>query len=225
MWAFLTDPAVQRPFLDGLLVTLELSATAAVFALLLGWLAAFCRISSIAPLRLFGAGYVSVFRNTPLLIQLYFYYRGLQSIGIVLDPFVCGVLALSLYSGAYLAEVFRAGLLSIPREQTDAGLALGLSRFRVFRMILVPQAFRIVLPEVGNQMISLVKNSSLVAFITVSDLFFIIYKGAVDAFQPVEYFVEGALIYLTISLCISGVIRLLERWVSIPGQTGEPNYG
>lgn len=225
MLEFLADETVQQRFLTGFLVTIKLSGLAATCALMLGWLIAFCRVSTVPALKGFGAAYVSIFRNTPLLIQLFFYYRGLQSIGIVLPPFTCGVLALSLYSGAYLAEVFRSGLLSIPQEQTDAGLALGLSRLRVFGMILVPQAFRIVLPAVSNQLISLVKNSSLVAFITVEELFYQIYKGAVDAFLPVEYFVEGALIYLAISLGISGVMRLIEHWMVIPGQGGEPAYG
>lgn len=131
----------------------------------------------------------------------------------MLPPELCGILALAFYTGAYLTEVFRAGLLAIPKEQTEAALALGLPSCVIYRQILLPQAIRIVLPAIGNQLISLVKNSSLVAFITVNDLFLVIYKGAVDHFQPVEYFLEGAALYLSISLSIAGVIQLLEHTV------------
>lgn len=216
MWEFLSDGEVQRAFLEGLLTTLRISAVSAFLALLIGFLAAFARMSPTRWLNMAAAGYVALFRNTPLLIQLYFYYRGLQSIGLILEPEVCGVVALSLYTGAYLTEVFRSGLLSIPPEQLDAGLSLGLGRFAVYRLILIPQAFRIILPTLGNQLISLAKNSSLVAFITVNDLFLVIYKGAVDYFKPMEYFLEGALLYLAVSLSISGLVRLLEARLSLP---------
>ncbi len=208
---FLTDGNVQGAFLAGLLTTLKLSGMAAVVALMLGFGMAFARMSSNPWLRWPAGLYVELFRNTPLLIQLYLYYRGLQSVGVSLPPETCGVLALALYTGAYLTEVFRSGLLSIPAQQTEAGLSLGLSSFAVYRLILIPQALRLVLPALGNQLISLVKNSSLVAFITVNDLFLVIYKGAVDDFQPVEYFLEGAALYLAVSLCISGVIQWLEH--------------
>lgn len=228
MLEFFTDASVQRAFLNGLLTTIRISLISSGFALVIGFLMAFARITPIAPLRIVAAVYVSIFRNTPLLIQLFFYYRGLQSVGIMLSPFTCGVLALSLYTGAYLTEVFRSGLQAVPKEQTDAGLSLGLDRFQVYRMILVPQAFRIALPAIGNQMISLMKNSSLVAFITVTDLFFVVYKGAVDHFLPMEYFIEGAALYLLLALTISAIIRLIERLVAIPASKTEeaaPSYG
>jgi polar amino acid transport system permease protein len=221
---FLTDWVIQRDFLEGLLTTLRLSTISAMLALSIGFLMAFARISHARWLSGVATGYVELFRNTPLLIQLYLYYRGLQSIGIALAPETCGILALSLYSGAYLTEVFRSGLLAIPTQQTEAGLSLGLSRFKVYWLILIPQAFRLILPAIGNQLISLVKNSSLVAFITVSDLFMVIYKGAVDHFLPIEYFVEGALLYLTVSLGISAFMRLVEHWTAWPSaQAGHAN--
>lgn len=216
MLAFLLDGDVQHTFLEGLLTTLKLSGLSAFLALGIGFVIAFLRVSENRALKFAGFAYVELFRNTPLLIQLYVYYRGLQSLGLVLEPEACGVLALSLYSGAFLAEVFRSGLLSIPHEQTDAGLALGLSRFHVYRLILIPQALRLVLPAIGNQLVSLVKNSSLVAFITVSDLFYVVYKGAVDHFRPMEYFIEGAVLYLAVSLAISGLVRLVEHSLSRP---------
>jgi polar amino acid transport system permease protein len=184
---------------------------AAVIALTLGFVMAFARVSEQGWLKWPAGIYVELFRNTPLLIQLYLYYRGLQSVGFSLSPETCGVLALSLYTGAYLTEVFRSGLLAIPQQQSEAGLSLGLSRFNVYRLILIPQALRLILPAIGNQLISLVKNSSLVAFITVSDLFLVIYKGAVDQFKPLEYFLEGAALYISVSLTLSLGIKLIER--------------
>jgi polar amino acid transport system permease protein len=208
---FLTDWSVQQAFWEGLLTTLQLSAMAAVIALTLGFVMAFARVSEQGWLKWPTGIYVELFRNTPLLIQLYLYYRGLQSVGFSLSPETCGVLALSLYTGAYLTEVFRSGLLAIPQQQSEAGLSLGLSRFNVYRLILIPQALRLILPAIGNQLISLVKNSSLVAFITVSDLFLVIYKGAVDQFKPLEYFLEGAALYISVSLTLSLGIKLIER--------------
>lgn len=223
--AFLTDWVVQRDFLEGLLTTLRLSAISATFAMIIGFLMAFARMSQTRWISGPATGYVELFRNTPLLIQLYIYYRGLESVGIILSPETCGILALSLYSGTYLTEVFRSGLLAIPAQQTEAGLSLGLSRFKVYWLILIPQAFRLILPAIGNQLISLVKNSSLVAFITVSDLFMVIYKGAVDHFLPINYFVEGALLYLTISLGISGLVRLIEHCAALPtGKSDRPPH-
>lgn len=213
---FFTDWSVQFAFLEGLLITLKLSAMAAFIALTLGFGMAFARVSEWGWLKWPAGLYVELFRNTPLLIQLYLYYRGLQSAGITLSPETCGVLALSLYTGAYLTEVFRSGLLAIPQQQSEAGLSLGLSRFNVYRLILVPQALRLILPAIGNQLISLVKNSSLVAFINVNDLFLVIYKGAVDQFKPVEAFLEGAALYLTVSLTISAAVKLIEKRLSQP---------
>jgi His/Glu/Gln/Arg/opine family amino acid ABC transporter permease subunit len=225
MLDFLTDWSVQQAFLQGLATTLRLSFISAGLALCIGFLMAFARVSRLRPLGWLSEGYVALFRNTPLLIQLYLCYRGLQSLGLILSPELCGVMALSLYSGAYLTEVFRSGLLAIPNEQLDAGLSLGLSRFSVYRMILIPQALRVILPAVGNQLISLTKNSSLVAFITVNDLFYVVYKGAVDAFQPLEYFLEGAMLYLAVSLAISGLVRLLEHCLFHPATEEQPVSG
>lgn len=216
MLDFLIDRDVQESFLQGLRTTLRITSVSAVFSLIIGFILAFARVSASRWLCWPAAAYVETFRNTPLLIQLYIFYRGLQSLGVILAPETCGVLALSLYTGAYLTEVFRSGLLAIPREQTDAGLSLGFSRFSVYRMILIPQAIRMILPSVGNQLVSLAKNSSLVAFITVNDLFYVVYKGAVDYFMPLEYFLEGALLYLTVSLAISGIVRAVETMISRP---------
>ncbi len=201
---------VREDFLAAIGMTVFLSLVSGFFAILAGFLSAFMGMSAIRPLRWLSSVYIELFRNTPLLIQLYIYYKGLQSIGIILDPVICGILGLSLYTGAYLSEVFRSGLLSVPANQLDAGLAMGLSRFEAYGLILIPQAFRVILPPLCNQMINLTKNSSLVAFITVEDIFYMVYKGAVDEFQPMKYFVIGAMLYVTLTLTIAAVTQLLD---------------
>lgn len=220
MGEFLLNPGIQADFVRGFGVTCQISAISASFALFIGFWMAFARLSVQRWLRGCASAYVAFFRNTPLLIQLYIFYRGLQSIGIVLEPLTCGVLALSLYSGAYMTEIFRSGLLAVPKEQLDAGLSLGLTRLQVYKLVLIPQAVRLVLPTVGNQLIALTKNSALVAFITVSDLFLVIYKGAVDQFRPMEFFIEGALWYLLLSWGISAGVGLVGRLLECQSSGG-----
>ncbi|MDX2085340.1 MAG: amino acid ABC transporter permease [Candidatus Melainabacteria bacterium] len=208
--------AVQEAFLQGLCTTVWLSSLSGILALLLGLLGAFCKLFGPKWLKGVAGLYVEGFRNTPLLIQLYLFYRGLQSMGVTLSPEACGVLALSLYTGAYLTEIFRAAVQAIPQQQTDAALALGLNTLQTYGLVLLPQAIRWALPPIGNQLISLTKNSSLLAFITVSDLFLVIYKGAVDEFKPVPYFIEGALLYMALTLTLSTGIHGVERWLFSP---------
>lgn len=191
-------------------MTLWVSGIAGCLAIAIGLWMAFARSSKNPWLRLPASAYVELFRNTPLLIQLYFFYRGLQSVGLILSPELCGILALSLYTGAYMTDIFRAGFSSVPQQQLDAGLSLGFSRLQTFRLILLPQALPLILPPLGNQLINLTKNSSLLAFITVEELFHVIYNGAVEAFRPMEYFLVGSALYITIALGISSLIHLFE---------------
>jgi His/Glu/Gln/Arg/opine family amino acid ABC transporter permease subunit len=218
--SFWSDASVWRQFSGGLGLTVFITAVSGCFAIGLGVLGAFIKVAGPAwSARLIGAC-VEIFRNTPLLIQLFVYYRGLQSVGISLSPLACGILALSLYTGAYLIEVFRAGLNAVPQEQLASARALGLTATQMYRLVWFPQAFRIALPAVGNQLISLAKNSSLLAFITVEELFSVVYRGAVDEFRPLEYFLVGSALYMAVSLLIAGAIRLIERrWLHGPSES------
>ncbi len=209
------DTVLRDDFLEAIWTTIYISSLSSLLAMLIGFLMAFASMTSVSVfgvrfLQWVSRIYVEVFRNTPLLIQLYLYYRGLQSLGIILEPVTCGILGLSLYTGAYLTEVFRSGLLAVPHHQLDAGLALGLGRFRVYFLILIPQAVRIILPALTNQWINLMKNSSLVAFITVSDIFYMVYVGAVQDFKPLKFFIIGAALYVTLTLVIATVVQILD---------------
>lgn len=204
----------KEAILQGLLNTLAISLVSALFAVLLGLLAATGRKSGIKPLEWLLYGYIQFFRNTPLLVQIYFFYKGLPHLGVVLSPAVCAILALSLQTGAYLAEIFRTGIESIHREQFEGGLSLGFSRVQTYLIVILPQALGIILPPLGNQMVSLMKNSALAAFITVPDLFFVIFKGGAEHFQYLEFFTLGIVLYMAMALGISGFFALLEHRIS-----------
>jgi His/Glu/Gln/Arg/opine family amino acid ABC transporter permease subunit len=203
---------------SGLKVTIFISVVSSIFAMMIGLVAALGRVSKNKVFNKIATGYVEFFRNTPLLVQIYIYYRGLPNIGIELEPIVCGILALSIYTGAYITEVVRSGIQSIAKEQFEAAEALGFSNLQKLQLIILPQAFRIVIPPLGNQFINLTKNSSLVSFITVTDIFYVIYKGSVDDFRFLEFFIIGCLIYMCLVGTISLFVNLFEYYLRIPGR-------
>lgn len=204
--------------LSGLKVTVIVSVISGIIAFLIGTGFALARLSNNKVLKYIATAYVEFFRNTPLLVQLYIYYRGLPNIGISLEPMVCGILALSIYTGAYITEVVRAGIQSIAREQFEAARALGFSPFQTMQLIIIPQAIRIIIPPLGNQFINLTKNSSLVSFITVTDIFYVVYKGSVDDFRFLEFFFVGCLIYMCLVGIIALFVNLFEYYLKIPGR-------
>lgn len=205
--------------IQGIKLTLIISIISSLLAFIIGLSVSFLRSLENPLIKHFSTAYVEIFRNTPLLIQIYLCYKGLPNIGITLPPVVCGILALSLYTGAFIAEVFRSGINSIAHEQYEASRGLGLTRFQTFTVVVLPQAIRIVIPTLGSQFISLVKNSSLVSFIAVSDLFYVIYKGAVDDFRFFEFFITGALIYMLLTGIIAVITNILEHNLRIPGRS------
>jgi His/Glu/Gln/Arg/opine family amino acid ABC transporter permease subunit len=216
--------AQQQALQHGVLTTVGVSMTSAALALLLGLVVSLGQKIGFPPVRWLLQGYVQFFRNTPLLVQIYFFYKGLPAMGITLSPVACGILALSLQTGAYMAEIIRTGIESIPREQFEGGLSLGFSPLRTFLTVILPQAVGIILPPVGNQIVGLVKNSSLVAFITVPDLFFVVFKGAADHFQYLEFFTVGIVLYMALTLSVSGFFLLLESQVPLFRRIRETRY-
>ena len=152
--------------------TLAFALASMVGGLVLGFPAAVLRIAPWAPLRWPAALYVSAFRGTPLLLQVYLIYLGLPTLGrqFALDAVPSGIIALSLCYGAYMAEIFRAGILGVPHGQRDAAMALGLPPGLTFRKIIFPQAMRLIVPPTGNQFIAMLKDSSLVSVMGVWEL-------------------------------------------------------
>lgn len=197
--------------LQASLVTIEVSLLAMVFAVALGFTLALMRVYGPFPLRWIATIYIEIIRGTPLLIQLLIIFYGLPNIGIKLEPFVAGVLGLALNYAAYEAENYRAGLLAIPKGQMEAARALGMSQRQGLFHIVMPQSFRLVLPPVTNDFISLLKDSSLVSMVTLIDL-----TGAYKqiATQTFDYFGAGLLIatfYLLIGLPFVRLARYTEH--------------
>jgi len=198
------------PLLRGLLVTFQIAALAMGLALAFGLGAAVLRLSASFTARLVARGYVETVRNTPLLTQIFFiYYVGAPVLG--LDAFASAVLALALFEGAYAAEIFRAGIVSIDRGQWEAALGTGLSRWQTYRRVILPQALRRVLPPLTGVAVSLVKDSSLASTIAIFEL---TQEGnilASDTFLVFETWFTVAAIYLCVTLPLSLAAAGLER--------------
>ncbi len=181
---------------QGFLATLTLSGVSFIGAMALGIVACGLSIQPLRWLRAPAVIYVDAIRATPLLAQLYFLYFGLPRMGILLPEMMIGIIALSLNSGAYMAEIIRSGILSIPRGQVEAGMSTGLSYMQRMRLIVLPQALRPTVSPLIGQMIVLVKDSSLLSLISVVELTRAGQRIAIDRFMPVEGLVATALGYL-----------------------------
>lgn len=201
--------------LEGYRTTVIVSLLAMLLSLALGILVAGLRTSGVAPLQWLAVGYVEFFRNTPLLIQLYFYFFGLTRLGVRLSAFEAGVAALGIYTGAYVAEVVRAGILSVDRGQSEAARALGLSNIQTLRFVVLPQAVRTVLPPLGNLGIALVKNSALVGSIALADLLHVADLIQSRTFRTFEVFTAVILFYLSLTLPLAWLVSRLERRLAV----------
>ena len=182
--------------------------------LVLGLVAALVRVARVRGLDALARAYISVIRGTPLLVQIYIVYYGLPQLGIRLEPIPSGILALSLNSGAYLSESFRAALESVDRGQMDAALSLGMSYWQAMRRIIIPQSFRTALPTIGNTFIGLLKDSSLVSVITVTELLRAATLVIAATWQPFTLYIEAAAIYWIMSTVFSALQQQVERVAS-----------
>jgi putative glutamine transport system permease protein len=196
---------------QGLLVTLEVSALALVLALALGVLVATLRVSPTAALRRTGTAYVEFLRNIPLLVQLFFLFFALPSIGIRLPAFVCGVLALGVYTSAFVAEAIRSGIAAVPKGQLEAGLSSGMGYATAMRTIVLPQAITKTIPPLGNTALNLIKNSSLVSTVSVLDILGTANLLGARSFQYVPMFVGAAVCYLILTLPTAFAVNALEK--------------
>jgi len=195
---------------DGLMVTLELSVVALIFSVLIGIGVAYARLSPHQAVSGAASAYVEFVRNIPLLLIMFFIYFGLPAFQVTLTERLSAVLALSLYSGAYMTEIFRAGILAIGRGQVEAGQALGLTGFQISRTVVLPQAFRVVLPSLGNQFISLIKDSSLAVAISVRELTYAAVRINDISWRIVEVYSVIAAMYLAVTWAVAVSLRGLE---------------
>jgi polar amino acid transport system permease protein len=203
--------AARDEFIDGTLLTLRLSAVSMVFSLIVAIAGAFARTSGPRWLRAIVAAYVEVIRNTPFLVQLFMLYFGLPRLGVRLDANDGALLAMVLNGSAYTIEIVRAGIESIGHGQTEAAAALGLHRFQIFRLVILPQALRAVVPPLGSQFILLMLNSSVVSVISADELTAATQDVQARTFRPFEAFLTASAIYLVLSLGFSAAFAVIER--------------
>jgi His/Glu/Gln/Arg/opine family amino acid ABC transporter permease subunit len=196
----------------GLKYTFLVSALSLLLGNVVGLLAALMRISRKVPFTQIAYIYIDFFRTTPALVQLIWIFYVLPILlGINLDPISAGVIALSLNAGAFLAEVFRAGIESISKGQRDAASVLGLSRIQSFVYVLLPQALRRVLPATGNVLIGLIKDSALLTTIAVPELTYQIQTDVARTFRPLELYTALACMYFVLTYPLSLAASALER--------------
>ena len=192
-------------------VTIPLSIIAFVLALVVAVLATAMRLSGIRPLQWISRFYVWLFRGTPILVQLFIIFYGLPAAGITLSAWTSAIIAFTLNTGAYAAETLRASVQSIPRGQLEAARTLNYTGWQTVRHVVAPQALRIALPPLGNDLIDLVKGTSLVMVITLSDVFQVGRQIAATTFQPLALYTEVALVYLVIFTVLSWIQSRVER--------------
>ncbi|MDI6905895.1 MAG: amino acid ABC transporter permease [Thermoanaerobacterales bacterium] len=201
-------------FLQALQVTLALTAASMAIGVAIGLFFAMLKISKRRVLNLFADFYIGIIRGTPLIVQIFFVYYGLVEI-VDFGQFWSASIALAVHSGAYIAEIFRAGIQSINRGQMEAARSLGMSYALAMRRIILPQAFRRVVPPLGNQFIIGLKDSSLASFIAMDELFHIAQRFAASTFRSMEFYVMGGLYYLALVIIFTLMVNALERRLQV----------
>jgi cystine transport system permease protein len=198
------------------LLTLGFAVAAMVLGLALGALIALVRVLEVPGLQWLMRGYVSLFRGTPLLVQVFVIYYGLPSVGIEFSPLVAGVLALTLNVGAYLSESLRGAMVGIGQGQWMAGASLGLTRVQTLRHVVAPQALRMAVPSLSNSLIGLIKDTSLISVIAVTELMLATKELISTTFQPFPLYLAAAGIYWVLSLSFEQVQRWMEKRLAFP---------
>lgn len=208
-----TDSGIRAgPLLDGLLMTLVIVLLGMIFSVVLGLMTAFMRLGPSSAISTFAKIYIHIFRNTPLLLQLFFVYFLIAPV-FNLDPFWSAILALAAFEGAYMAEIFRSGLLSVNRAQWEGALSLGFNLQQALALVILPQAFRNTLPALTNQCVSVLKDSSLVGAIALADLTMRAQAIVAETFLAFEIWLLVGALYLVLAFCIS----LPALWIENKG--------
>jgi polar amino acid transport system permease protein len=198
-------------FLEAAWVTIQLSILTALLGLTCGALGAAARMSRRAVFRWIGATYVSVFRGTPALIQIFILYFGGPQIGIQLDSFAAGTIALGVNIGAYMTETIRGAILSVDKGQTEAARTLGMSRWETMRKVILPQAARMMIRPLGVNINALIKGTALVAPISVVELTYTAQRFIGSTYKPFEMFLLSGLLYMVIIYVVGQGVHWLDR--------------
>lgn len=204
--------------LKATITTIELAVISIFFGLIIWLIIALMKISSIKIFNIVGSLYTWIFRGIPLMVQLFLIYFGLSAaLGIDLDSFTAAIIGISIYGGAYIAEIIRSGILSIDNGQMEAALSLGMNRRMAMQKIIIPQTYRRLIPPLGNEFINLIKDTALASAITVTDLLRTaqIYSGSL--YKPFEMYVTAAVIYLILITVITTLLSFVERRLAQKG--------
>jgi len=199
----------------GLKVTIIVTLFSTILAFILGFTAGLARLSKYKILRIISGMYVEVFRGTSLLVQLFWLYFALPLLGIKFSAIFTAILAIGLNFGAYCSEIVRSAVNSIPQGQTEACIALNMTSFQSMRRVIIPQAFATMLPNLGNQLIELLKSTSLVSMITLADLTYHANILNSSTFETTKIYSLLLIIYFVISLPLTYGIKMLERRLSV----------
>ncbi|MBN1881841.1 MAG: amino acid ABC transporter permease [Deltaproteobacteria bacterium] len=196
---------------DGIVVTFEVTVAAMILSLILGLFAGLGKLSSNAFIKGIASVYIEVIRGVPLLVQLFWIHFGLGRVLLNLPAMGSAISAMAICYGAYMGEIFRAGIQSISHGQVEAAKSLGMTNYQTMRQVILPQAFKVILPPVGNEFIALLKDSSLVSIIAVGDLLRRGREFVAINFSAFQTYTMVALIYLVITLVLSKVVWNMEK--------------
>ena len=197
--------------IPGLTMTIPLTAISFSLALVIAVVVALVQFANVRVLKQAARFYVWVVRGTPLLVQLFVVFYGLPNVGILLDPFPAAVLVFSLNEGAYCSETIRAALESVPAGQMEAGQCVGMSYLQVIRRIVLPQALRTAFPPLSNSLIAMIKDTSLAANITVTEMFMVTQRIVARTYEPLILYIEVGLIYLLFCTVLTKVQSAVEK--------------
>ena len=198
-------------FVLAALTSFAVAVVAQAIGVAIGFLLTLAARSTVAPLRLAAALYIGLWRGTPPLVQLLLLYFGLPQLGIHINVIEAGLLGLGCYAGAYMAEIFRAGLAAVPAGEIEAARACGLSRARTMRLVILPQAMRVMLPPFGNEFASMLRTTSLLSVISFEELLRVTTLVINDIFRPIELYGVAATYYLAMTSVWMIIQAALER--------------
>lgn len=202
LWELFLE-SFPKILLPGLTVTIPLTVIAFSLAMVIAVITALVQFANVKVLRQLARFYIWIFRGTPLLVQLFVVFFGLSRVGILLEPFPAAVIVFALNEGAYCAETVRAALESVPKGQLEAGLCAGMSYLQTIFRIVLPQAMRTAFPPLSNSLISMVKDTSLAANITVTEMFMVTQRIVARTYEPLLLYLEVGLIYLIFSTVLT----------------------
>ena len=222
LWGILVD-SFGKILLPGLTVTIPLTAISFTLALIIAVAVALVQFAHVPVLQRLARFYIWVIRGTPVLVQLFVVFYGLPGVGILIEPFPAAVLVFSINEGAYCAETIRAALESVPKGQMEAGQCVGMSYLQIIRRIILPQALRTAFPTLASTLIAMVKDTSLAANITVTEMFMTTQRIVARTYEPLALYIEVGLVYLLFCTVLTRLQAVGERYLNSKGAK-ELNY-